>query len=53
MNNLPKFLAATNEMINNEQYIIHTQKPQFVALVKKTDAFELLDLQKNITVEID
>lgn len=49
---LPKFLICNNQMVNTDLYILHTQKPRFLAKVIPTNQLELLDLQKQISVKV-
>lgn len=43
---LPKFLICSNPMVDNSLFILHSQKPKFIAQVIPTNHVELLDIQK-------
>ena len=47
MKKLPKFLICKNEPAEpNGLFVLHTQKPLFLARAIKTDSLNLLELQK-------
>lgn len=51
-NKLPKFLICKNELLDETTYILHTRQPAFLAKVIPTNEIEMLDVQRQISVQV-
>jgi hypothetical protein len=51
-NKPPKFLICRNKLATDKVFVLHTQEPKFLAEIRKTNAMELLELQKEFPIGV-